>query len=463
MTFDITQNTKVVRISTGNGIGTGVIIGDHTILTASHVVYNATTGASGPVVSIAPGVSTNSAGVSIAPGGLAISTSMTGYDLTFNRITTGIVDITDFAIFGTSFNLSQFGKMTLASGGSFTDGAANVTGYPRSAGQAQALNAVTVTQDANPALLTFVDSDVNSGNSGGPVWRTINGVDTVVGIVVAQEFSSSGAYLSAKAIKMDGAVLAAITAAQAKYEAMYSGANSQTYSASAPTLDASTPLKPTGVNMKYGTAGNDSLTGTDLRESFVASNGSDTFNGSNGFDVAIYGGKRSNYTVSVNATGATILKTGSETGTDTLVAVERAIFSDGQVDLTMNGDAAKAYRLYQAAFARTPDQGGLDFWVNQLASKTLAIDAVSKLFATSAEFIAAYGGANPSTNVVVDKFYRNVLGRAGEDGGFTFWTNEINTGHRDVANVLAAFSESPENQANLTGVLQNGVTLSPFA
>ncbi|WP_445775581.1 hypothetical protein, partial [Shewanella sp.] len=46
--------------------------------------------------------------------------------------------------------------------------------------------------------------------------------------------------------------------------------------------------------------------------------------------------------------------------------VERVEFTDKIVALDIDGISGKAYRIYQAAFARTPDNGGLKYWINTM-------------------------------------------------------------------------------------------------
>jgi hypothetical protein len=121
------------------------------------------------------------------------------------------------------------------------------------------------------------------------------------------------------------------------------------------------------------------------------------------------------------------------------------------------GSAGQAYRLYQAAFARTPDTGGVSYWTNQIDKGTNLTD-VAAGFVSSQEFRTVYGQA-PSNADIVAKFYQNVLNRAGETGGISFWVGELNNGARSVAGVLAGFSESGENK-QLVGVrFANGIDL----
>jgi hypothetical protein len=62
---------------------------------------------------------------------------------------------------------------------------------------------------------------------------------------------------------------------------------------------------------------------------------------------------------------------------------------------------------------------------------------------------------------VVDRFYKNVLGRTGEAAGVSYWVNSVKTG-ATLDSVLLGFSESPENVARVAGVISNGITLDLF-
>ena len=126
-------------------------------------------------------------------------------------------------------------------------------------------------------------------------------------------------------------------------------------------------------------------------------------------------------------------------------------------DVDAGENAGSAYRVYQAAFARTPDNGGLKYWIGQVDAGTSLID-VAKGFIASAEFQSIYG-ANPSNADFVSKLYQNVLGREGEAGGLAFWVGELDSGARDKATVLAGFSESSENIAGVAATIADGIVL----
>ena len=111
---------------------------------------------------------------------------------------------------------------------------------------------------------------------------------------------------------------------------------------------------------------------------------------------------------------------------------------------------APVARLYFAFFRRIPDYGGLMFWIGQVARGT-TLQQVAQAFAQSPEFAATYG---PLDNTrFVQLVYTNVLGRAADSGGLSFWVNQLNSGTLDRGGVMASFSESPE----YVGLIRNPV------
>ncbi|HPU54372.1 MAG TPA: DUF4214 domain-containing protein, partial [Burkholderiaceae bacterium] len=147
-------------------------------------------------------------------------------------------------------------------------------------------------------------------------------------------------------------------------------------------------------------------------------------------------------------------------GADTLRSVERAVFAGGAaLGFDIEGGGGQAYRLYRAAFDRVPDEGGLGFWIDAI-DKGLPLQSAATGFIGSAEFRALYG-ASPTNAEFTRLLYLNVLDREPDAGGYAFWNNALNgTGGFDRAasraEVLVQFSESPENKANVIGVLADG-------
>ncbi|MCD5995606.1 DUF4214 domain-containing protein [Pseudomonas sp. CDFA 602] len=83
------------------------------------------------------------------------------------------------------------------------------------------------------------------------------------------------------------------------------------------------------------------------------------------------------------------------------------------------------------------------------------MSSVAGQFITSNEFRTLYGSAQ-TQNELLNAFYRNVLDRAPDTQGFNFWVNALNNG-LSSNDLLVSFSESNENVANLSSVVNQGI------
>lgn len=177
-------------------------------------------------------------------------------------------------------------------------------------------------------------------------------------------------------------------------------------------------------------------------------------NGGDGIDTVQYAGKSSAYTVTQSSTGA-ISSVSDGSGVDTLFNVERLQFSDISLAFDINGDAGQAYRLYAAAFNRTPDLPGMGFWISAM-DKGLTLTQAAAGFLNSPEFATVYG-VNVSDADFITRLYNNTLHRAPEASGEAFWLNAMNNG-LTRAQALVGFSESPENVAQVIGAIEHGIS-----
>jgi hypothetical protein len=142
------------------------------------------------------------------------------------------------------------------------------------------------------------------------------------------------------------------------------------------------------------------------------------------------------------------------------VNVERVVLGTAGTAFDVDGAAGEAYRLYQAAFDRTPDDFGIGFWISRL-DMGVSLNDVANAFVASDEFKAKYA-ALPGNAALVDQFYANILHRAPDATGQAFWTSALDQHRATVAEVLVKFSESPENVAALVGTLENGIGYLPY-
>jgi uncharacterized protein YkwD len=98
-------------------------------------------------------------------------------------------------------------------------------------------------------------------------------------------------------------------------------------------------------------------------------------------------------------------------------------------------------RLYYAAFLRHPDAGGLTYWIRARQGGR-SLQSIATSFASSTEFRSRYGSLSDAG--FVDQVYRNVLGRAPDASGATFWEGRLAAGDTR-GEVLVGFSESAEH------------------
>jgi V8-like Glu-specific endopeptidase len=160
-------------------IGSGVVIGPHTILTASHVVYDVSAGVADQNIDLYP--AWNAADPALGPGHIS-----TTYKDHFNPITTDSSgdlyqwqSASDYAVIDTSYTFSSWMGVVL----NYPGGTVHVTGYPASAGGYQVDQTGTVSADPDYSVLDYGTVSVLPGNSGGPVWIDDGGSDDVAGVV----------------------------------------------------------------------------------------------------------------------------------------------------------------------------------------------------------------------------------------------------------------------------------------
>jgi hypothetical protein len=210
------------------------------------------------------------------------------------------------------------------------------------------------------------------------------------------------------------------------------------------------------------------IAGTSASESFTTGIGNDTIDAGAGIDTVVFTGTRADHTVTKTSTGWTV--SSAADGIDTLSNVERLKFSDSglALDLTAANSAGGIYRLYGATFNRTPDVGGLGYWIDQ-ADKGKSAVAMAIDFTYSSEFQTVFAtkisdnyatGANIAN--LVTGFYTNVLHRAPDPAGRDWYADQITSHQKTVGQVLAEISDSPENIVQLAGVIANGIVYTPW-
>ncbi|MBB3219750.1 DUF4214 domain-containing protein [Pseudoduganella umbonata] len=195
---------------------------------------------------------------------------------------------------------------------------------------------------------------------------------------------------------------------------------------------------------QVGTAGNDVIT---------AVAGAARIDGGGGVDVVLYAGNRSTYQIAANADGYTVLE--KATGiADILTGVERVEFADASgVALDVRAAAGQIYRLYETAFNRTPDNGGMAFWLDALDAG-MTLQQAAQRFTLSPEYQVLYGQNDNAAFVA--QLYVNALGRSYEEAGLKYHVAALENG-ATRGQIVTGFSESPELQLRLIGAMQDGI------
>ena len=108
-------------------------------------------------------------------------------------------------------------------------------------------------------------------------------------------------------------------------------------------------------------------------------------------------------------------------------------------------------RLYQAILGRGPDAYGWQYWKEALEFSGIDRSRIAEVMAQSIEFRSRYGSLDDRS--YVELLYRNVLGRTGDPGGVTFWTNRLDAGTATRADVALGLALSRENVARTQQVV----------
>lgn len=114
--------------------------------------------------------------------------------------------------------------------------------------------------------------------------------------------------------------------------------------------------------------------------------------------------------------------------------------------------------LYIAYFNRAPDAMGLNFWATAY-SNGQPLEEIATLFFDQDETRALYPEGTSSA-VFLETIYQNVLGRNFDQGGFDFWENELNSGAVGRDEFIFKFLDGA--QGSDVGFLENKVKIGTY-
>jgi hypothetical protein len=140
---------------------------------------------------------------------------------------------------------------------------------------------------------------------------------------------------------------------------------------------------------------------------------------------------------------------------ETWYAMAQSFYTSAEYLAFGRDDAGFVTDLYNTFFNRAPDGAGLSFWTGQIASG-MPREVVLVGFMFSTEFVnftqAIFGNTavRKEIDTVVD-FYRGILGRLPDNGGFAFWVQQFRTAQCQGASAVNAQVESISSQFALSG------------
>lgn len=120
-----------------------------------------------------------------------------------------------------------------------------------------------------------------------------------------------------------------------------------------------------------------------------------------------------------------------------------AVNAAGTGPASARSNAVTPHRTPDASFVEAAfvDFLGREPTSDELAGITAALDAGTE---SRAQVVSTFAGSTQWINAIVNQLYSNTLGRAGDAGGVSYWTTQIQGGHMTVAQVAAAFYASSE-------------------
>ena len=90
-----------------------------------------------------------------------------------------------------------------------------------------------------------------------------------------------------------------------------------------------------------------------------------------------------------------------------------------------------AQQLYVAYYGRPADAAGLQFWAENIEAN--GVDAAISAFGNSAEYTERFGDL--SNEALVNGIYQQAFGRDADAGGLAFYTEKLENGELDLANI----------------------------
>lgn len=136
-------------------------------------------------------------------------------------------------------------------------------------------------------------------------------------------------------------------------------------------------------------------------------------------------------------------------------AIEKGPLDTGSARAGVVGDLANSREwvnqivdhLYQSALSRPGDPGGVAYWTDQLISRSRTVAQVAAQFYASGEYYSATGATSGDPGLWVVDLYDKILHRVADSGGRAYWVGQVaTTGRERVAYRIYQSVESREDR-----------------
>lgn len=105
-------------------------------------------------------------------------------------------------------------------------------------------------------------------------------------------------------------------------------------------------------------------------------------------------------------------------------------------------------KLYIAYYGRAADAAGQNYWATEMDNAGGSLNGIIDAFATAPEAQALYGSGT-TVNERITVLYQNILGRAPEANGLTYWAGEVAAGRLSLGNAaLSILNGVPPNSTD---------------
>ncbi len=216
-------------------------------------------------------------------------------------------------------------------------------------------------------------------------------------------------------------------------------------------------------NFLAGGKGNDSLYGFGANDVFEAGEGNDFIYGGDGVDILVR--KASDFDITFLGQQSFQVKSFGADGVDKLFNVERIYVGDLDspfriigLDINQGESSGSVFRLYKAAFNRTPDGFEVGYHVRNIENDGLNFINIARNFLLSPEFKKTYG-ENQSDEEYIRSLYQNVLNREPQEFELKYYIDQFENFSTERAVTLLNFSESPENVSIIFPSIEFGIDL----